>query len=197
MLRTRGGGEGDPAGGGGAVGSIYLEVEDDGTPTGLHANHADLSGLAALVANRTVPPVTVRVSRLDMAGVTVACIKVPRSVQITATSDGVFKRRRLQLDGRPECVPFLPHEFDQRLAQLGLTDPSSQAVAGATLADLDPVERARKYGRKCGRARKYGRPARSLAAIGREPCRPIAGDHLCEAANTPRGSPVDRTEDGR
>ena len=63
--------------------------------------------------------------------------------QIVATSDGVLKRRRLQVDGTPECVPFLPHEFSQRLSQLGLVDPSSQPIAGATLDDLDPAERAR------------------------------------------------------
>jgi ATP-dependent DNA helicase RecG len=124
-------------------GSIFLGVEDDGTPTGLHQTHLDLRGLPALIANRTVPPVTVAVTRIDASGVPVARIDVPKSPQITATTDGVLKRRRLLQDGRPECVPFLPHEFQQRQAQLGLTDPSSQPVAGATLGDLDPAERAR------------------------------------------------------
>ncbi len=99
--------------------------------------------MTALIANRTVPPVTVVVTRLEVQGIVVARIEVPKSPQLTATSDGVLKRRRLQLDGRPECVPFLPHEFQQRQSQLGLSDPSSQPAAGATLADLDPVERAR------------------------------------------------------
>jgi ATP-dependent DNA helicase RecG len=33
-------------------GVIYLGVEDDGTVTGLHPEHRDLTGLAVLVANR-------------------------------------------------------------------------------------------------------------------------------------------------
>ncbi len=124
-------------------GTLYLGVEDDGTPTGLHRRHLKVDGVAAMIANRTVPPVAVQASRIDVEGVAVARIDVPKMHQLTATSDGVLRRRRLQADGSPECVPFLPHEFHQRLSQLGLTDPSSKPVIGATLDDLDPVERAR------------------------------------------------------
>ena len=53
------------------------------------------------------------------------------------------RRRRLRLDGAPECVPFLPYEFAARLAELGVADPSAQPIPGATLDDLDPAERAR------------------------------------------------------
>jgi ATP-dependent DNA helicase RecG len=96
-----------------------------------------------LIANRTVPPLHAVVTRLDVGGAAVARIDVPKARPITATSDGVLRRRRLQLDGRPECVPFFPHEFGQRLSDLGMMDPSGQAVIGASLSDLDPVERAR------------------------------------------------------
>ncbi len=42
-------------------GSIYLGVEDDGQITGLHPQHQNLSTLAAMIGNRTNPPVSVRV----------------------------------------------------------------------------------------------------------------------------------------
>ncbi len=124
-------------------GTLYLGVEDDGSPTGLHARHLDVTGLSALVANRTVPPVAVQVERVAVDGVFIARIEVPKARQIVATTDGVTRRRRLRIDGTPECVPFLPHEFAQRLAELGVADPSAQPVPGATLDDLDPAERAR------------------------------------------------------
>ena len=125
-------------------GSLYVGVEDDGQVTGLHRSHdGRLSGLAAMIANRTAPPLAVRVSRLEAGGKAVALIEVPKARQIIATSEGVVKRRRLMGDGRPECVPFLPHEFPGRLSDLRLTDLSNQPVEGATLGDLDPVERAR------------------------------------------------------
>lgn len=124
-------------------GDIYLGVEDDGRASGLHANHRHLEGLAALIANRTQPSVAVRVETLTTAGVLVARIRVPALAQPVATSEGMLKRRRLQANGQPECVPFLPHEFAARQAHFGLLDVSALPVAGATLDDLDAAERAR------------------------------------------------------
>lgn len=124
-------------------GDIYLGVENDGRVTGLHANHQQLESLAALIANRTQPSVSVQVAALNAHGVTVARISVPSSPQPVATNEGLLKRRRLQGNGEPECVPFLPHEFAARQAHFGLLDISAKPVSGATLADIDPVERAR------------------------------------------------------
>jgi ATP-dependent DNA helicase RecG len=124
-------------------GTIFLGVEDDGAPTGLHANHQPPHGLAALVANRTMPSVQVGVDTLTVSGHEIARITVPKAVQIVATTRGVVKRRRVMPDGRPECIPFLPHEMPTRLADLGQHDATRQLVANATIADLDDAERAR------------------------------------------------------
>jgi len=127
-------------------GTIYLGVENDGTVTGLHPEHRDLTGLAAMVANRTVPPVSVRVTALEEGGQVVAAIEVPRSTRLVSTSAGTIQRRRLLADGTPQCVPFLPHEFASRESDLGLVDYSALPVAGTTLDDLDPLERQRLRG---------------------------------------------------
>lgn len=127
----------------GEGGEIYLGVEDDGQVTGLHAQHRFLDGLAALIANRTRPQLRVQVDVLTVEGLPVARIVVPKSGQPVATSNGLSIRRRLQANGQPECVPFLPHEFASRQASFGLLDVSAQAVAGALANDLDPIERAR------------------------------------------------------
>lgn len=127
----------------GEGGDIYLGVEDSGEVTGLNARHANLEGLAALIANRTQPPVTVSVETLTVNGTPVARIGVRRSPTPVATNDGVLKRRRLQANGQPECVPYLPHEFAARHAHFGLLDMSAKPIAGASLSDFDPVERAR------------------------------------------------------
>lgn len=124
-------------------GELWLGVEDNGTPTGLHARHRTLSALATLVANRTSPSLAVQVTPIEAAGVSVARIEVPVSGRIICTADGVYKRRRLQADGRPECIPFLPHGMPGRLAQFGALDMTAQPVEGTTLADLDPLERER------------------------------------------------------
>ncbi|MEW6218783.1 MAG: ATP-binding protein [Thermodesulfobacteriota bacterium] len=124
-------------------GELYLGVEKDGQITGLHAEHLNLTGLAALIANRTVPPVSVRVTAVEEAGTLVARIEVPKSHRLVATADGLLQRRRLKADGSPECVPFLPHEFASRQSDLGLLDYSALPVAGASEQDLDPLERQR------------------------------------------------------
>lgn len=124
-------------------GAIFLGVEKDGTITGLHPDHHDATGLAALVGNRTVPPLGVRCVLVDVQGVKVARIEVPRSLRLVASSSGTLQRRRLQASGEPECVPFLPHEFPSRESDLRLTDLSALPVAGAKEDVLDPVERQR------------------------------------------------------
>jgi ATP-dependent DNA helicase RecG len=133
-------------------GDLFLGVEDDGTPTGLHANHRNLAGLPALIANKTIPSLAVRVEALELEGQTIARIQVPKSRQLVSTSDGLLQRRRLRMDGTPEAVPFYPHEFVQRQSSLGVTDPSALPVENLAVEDLDPIQRIRirnaikKYG---------------------------------------------------
>ena len=124
-------------------GELWLGVEDDGTPTGLHEAHQSLAGLPGLVAARTSPSLTVSVSRHDVKGVTVARIQVPKSRAVVATTSGMYLRRRLKQDGTPENIPMLPHERNSRSSHFGLMDASAQPVAGAALSDLDPLERER------------------------------------------------------
>lgn len=124
-------------------GVLYLGVEDDGTITGIHPQRQPPAAISALITNRTNPPISVRINILQEEGHTVAAIEVPKSPRLVATSDGLLQRRRLQADGTPQCVPFYPHEFISRQSSLGLLDHSANPVIGATLDDLDPLERQR------------------------------------------------------
>ncbi len=71
-------------------GDLYLGVEDDGTVTGLHPNHQDITGLSALIANKTNPPISVRVGLLRYKETPVAHIRVPKSRQLVSTSEGLL-----------------------------------------------------------------------------------------------------------
>lgn len=133
-------------------GELWLGVEDDGTPTGLHTEHLQLAGLGGLVAARTSPSVAVTVTPVCLNGVNVAHIAVPKGSAEVSTSGGVYLRRRIKHDGTPECAPMLPHDRASRTAHFGLADASALPVAGATLADLDPLERERL--RQC--VQQYG-----------------------------------------
>ncbi len=124
-------------------GDFYLGVEDDGTVTGLHSDHRNLTGLTALIANLTRPSLTARVEAIDIEGHRIAKIAVPKSRQLVATSDGLLQRRRLKADGQPECVPFYPHEYNRRLSDLGQLDQSALPVPESSIDDFDPLERER------------------------------------------------------
>lgn len=124
-------------------GELWLGVEDNGTPTGLHAEHRLLEGLAGMVAARTSPSLHVQAEAVELGGVSVARIRVAKAHGEVATTGGVYLRRRLKHDGTPECAAMLPHERASRASSFRLIDVSAQPVAGATLADLDPLERER------------------------------------------------------
>ena len=123
-------------------GSLYLGIEDNGSVTGLNGQHKDITQLAAYIANRTVPPVSVKAEILDSEQ-PVLLIQVPKSRSIVAASNGKIQRRRLKADGTPENVPMYPYEISTRLSELSLLDFSAQPVPGAKYTDIDPLERER------------------------------------------------------
>ena len=123
-------------------GSLYLGIEDNGSVTGLNEQHKDITQLAAYIANRTVPPVSVKAEILDSEP-PVLLIQVPKSRSIVAASNGKIQRRRLKADGTPENVPMYPYEISTRLSELSLLDFSAQPVPGAKYTDIDPLERER------------------------------------------------------
>jgi ATP-dependent DNA helicase RecG len=124
-------------------GVLLLGVEDDGTVTGVQPNHQDTAGLAALIANRTNPPIAVGTEIIPWGGKKIVSIRIPKSRGIVSTTEGLLLRRRLLASGRPEAVPFYPHEFIQRQSSLGLADPSAIPLTSLTVEALNPLERQR------------------------------------------------------
>lgn len=124
-------------------GTVYLGVEDDGTPTGIDKVHQDAVGLSAMIANRTVPPVSARAQIVGTEKTPVMQIDVPKSRSVVSTKSGKVLRRRMKVDGTPEGVPMYPYEIATRLSDLGRLDFSAQSVPDATRDDFDPLERDR------------------------------------------------------
>ena len=125
-------------------GCVYLGVENDGSVTGLHQSRPEHGeGLVAMVANRTDPSLSIQAEFQVHQHQRVAVLSVRRSPEPVARSDGLVKRRRIGGHGKPECVPFLPHEFTSRRADFRLIDMSAEPLADAKLADFDPFQRER------------------------------------------------------
>ena len=125
-------------------GFILIGVEDDGRITGARPRHEagtiDPRRIQALIANRTQPPLTCSVEVTNFEGKRVIVIKVPRADRPVGTSEGVYKRRALGGQGKPQCLPFLFHEMQASLASRGTLDYSALAVPEASWEDLDPLE---------------------------------------------------------
>lgn len=121
-------------------GILYLGVEDNGIVTGLHKSHMDAIGLVALIANNTIPSVSVRAEIIIENQHKVMKIATPMSRAVVSTSSGKILKRRLTLDGSPEAVPMYAYEITSRLSELSLLDVSAQPIAGATLDDFDPLQ---------------------------------------------------------
>lgn len=124
-------------------GDLYLGVEDDGTVTGVNKKHKDPIGVAALIANSTVPSVSVRAEVIVEDNQDVLKIEIPISRTVVSTSAGKMLRRRLKADGSPEVIPMFSYEITGRLSELSLLDFSAQPLSGATMNDLDPNQRVR------------------------------------------------------
>jgi ATP-dependent DNA helicase RecG len=129
-------------------GLLLIGVEDDGTVTGLHPTHRTRPELlAAFIASRTVPPLTVEVTfgtpLIGGMETTIASLRIPASPQPIATSDGRLLVRYLDVHGQPGCRPLYPHELASWRADRGQADATAMPLPDATQDDLDPLEFAR------------------------------------------------------
>ena len=126
-----------------AGGFLYLGVEDDGTVTGLIPKHKDAIGAAAMIANKTVPALSVRTEVLEVTDKEILSIEVPESRVIVASTSGKILRRKLKADGTPENIPMYPYEITSRLSDLSLLDFSAQPMMDASIDDIDPNQMVR------------------------------------------------------
>ena len=121
-------------------GELFLGIEDNGEVTGVHKAHENTLTVPALIANNTIPPISVRAEIVEDV-LPVLKISVPKSYSgITATVSGKTLHRRLKANGEPENVPMYPSEFATRLSDLRLLDYSAMPVFQSSIEDFDPIE---------------------------------------------------------
>lgn len=124
-------------------GTILLGVEDSGEVTGLNPArpaHLKPANLEALIANKTSPHLAVPVSFQRLEGQRIAVVTVLRAPGLTASSEGIVKRRVVGGQGKPECVTVHPSQWMDYRIQMGAPDLSAHTPPSATWSDLDPIE---------------------------------------------------------
>ena len=125
-------------------GTLYLGVEDNGKPTGLHLQHTNEVELSAKIAGHTMPPLYPHLRKEDWDGVTVLAIEIPSSHFLVGTSTGRYLYRHLKQDGSPENIPMQPMEIVQRLAYVQAVDPSALIIEDIPAKKaFSPLERER------------------------------------------------------
>ena len=124
-------------------GWLLIGVANDGSVDGAPRRHGastDPRRIEALVANKTSPALRVE-AHVEVLGTDdVIVIRVPRPRSLIATTSGKYVRRAIDVDGKPQCRPILPHEVHARVAELGLRDMSAFPLADLSVQDLDTAE---------------------------------------------------------
>lgn len=151
----------------GEGGRLLVGVEDDGRITGARPRHeAGITTphrVAAVIANRTRPSARTEVELVDVDGVEILVIDVAKMATVVGTADGVFKRRAMGVDGRPQCLPMAPVDILASQIDRGAVDYAQLPLPTVTWNDLDPLqfERLRNL-----IARNGGRADAALGGLG-------------------------------
>ncbi|MDZ7372273.1 MAG: putative DNA binding domain-containing protein [candidate division KSB1 bacterium] len=123
---------------------LLIGVEDDGRVTGARPRHesgrTDPARIAALIANRTRPSLTPRVSLVTIQDKQVIVIEIQPASSPVGTTAGKYLRRAIGGDGKPCCLPMFFHEMHARQADRGAEDYSALVLPDAGWDDLDPLE---------------------------------------------------------
>lgn len=124
----------------GSGGVLLLGVEDDGTVTGARPRHGSITDphrLAAMIQNLTEPAHGVEVSLVDDDDKQVIVFDVPAADPgPIATKSGLFVKRAVGSDGRPQCVPMTPHEVVSMGFVTRGIDYAGATARGAAFMDL-------------------------------------------------------------
>lgn len=124
-------------------GVMFIGIEDDGAVTGAkprHGKSTDSLKLQSAIFNNTVPHLNTQISCFLFDDNDIIAIEVTAYPEACATSTGKSLRRVIGTDGKPQVLPFFPHEHRSRRVDLGLLDFSAQPVEASNFDDLDPLE---------------------------------------------------------
>ena len=129
-------------------GYLILGVEDDGCITGARprgGTKVNVSGLPAMIYNKTRPNLHVDVQVIPHNSVEVVVIKIPNATTAVGTSSGLYKKRMIGADGNPACMPYFPHENISDLTATGHLDYTAVSLNDLDENSLDTLEIERLF----------------------------------------------------
>ena len=122
-------------------GTLLIGVDKDGTVSGCFPFHGEVtvpSQLAASVFRHTSPSLSVTVSVARVGAKEVVAVHTEAAASPVATKWGVYRTRRINAQGTPECVGMDPAYLFTRYRDANGMDWALAPAAGASLADVNP-----------------------------------------------------------
>lgn len=122
-------------------GTLLIGVDSDGNVSGcypFHGDHTDPAQLAAAIFRQTSPGLPVDVTLAEVDGREVVAIHAHPQPSPVATKWGVYRTRRLNAQGTPECAGMEPAYLFTRYRDANGMDWALSPAGGASMKDLDP-----------------------------------------------------------
>lgn len=122
-------------------GTLLVGVDRDGTVSGCHPFHGEITDpalLASAVYRHTIPGLPVDVEQVLVDGRPVVSLTTAAQPTPVATTWGVYRTRRLNAQGSPECVGMDPASVVTRYRDANGMDWALTPARGATFDDVSP-----------------------------------------------------------
>ena len=106
-------------------GILLIGVDDNSKITGAkprHGNTTDPIKLQSAIFSNTVPNINTRISIIEHTDGRVIAIEVDSYPEPCAIATGKSLHRVIGADGKPQSMPFYPHDQRSRRVDLGLLD---------------------------------------------------------------------------
>lgn len=126
----------------GGGGTLLVGVDSDGNVSGcypFHGEHTEPGELAAAIFRQTSPGLSTDVAVADIDGREVVAIRTDAQPSPVATKWGVYRTRRLNAAGTPECAGMDPAYLFTRYRDANGMDWALTPAGEASFEDLDPA----------------------------------------------------------
>lgn len=119
-------------------GVLLIGVADKGEIVGsLRARKGNPKALEGMIRERTTPGLYTHVEFMKYKGKIIVVVNVPKSRCVISTSSGLYLKRQLNSQGRPENKPMSLDEILRGITRFGMNDLSAEALADVSIDDID------------------------------------------------------------